>query len=235
MAVETRTAGSRRLRRGRPLAIAVALVTALSPLSACGGGDSGEDGDVVSGIVADDPDGLNGSTLSEGWPLAPVELEDTGGERVEVDAAADKPLTLLFFGYTHCPDICLAVMSDIASALNRLETQEAEQVEVWFVTTDPARDDGATIRQWLDRFDPSFQGYTGGLGTITELADSVNVPLEKGKQLETGGYEVAHGTPVLGVAPGGEARVVWTEGTSAAKLAADVRAILDDPGLMSEA
>ena len=63
----------------------------------------------------------------------------------------------------------------------------------------------------------------------------MHVPIEKGRRLPTGGYEVDHGTPVLGLTPGGVARVVWTEGTSAAKLAADLRALLADPDLMQEA
>ena len=214
------------------LALGAAVLALVAPLAACG---SGDDGQVVSGVQADDPDGLHGSTVGEGWQLPAVALEDTTGEPAILAQEASEPLTLLFFGYTRCPDICLAVMADVASALNRLEPQEAEQVEVWFVTTDPARDDGPTIRDWLDRFDPAFRGFTGDLVDIEELGRAMHIPIEKGRRLPTGGYEVDHGTPVLGLTPGGVARVVWTEGTSAAKLAADLRALLADPDLMQEA
>jgi protein SCO1 len=214
------------------LALGAGLLALVAPLTACGGGDGDQ---VVSGVQADDPDGLHGSTVGEGWQLPAVDLEDTAGEPATLAQEAREPLTLLFFGYTHCPDICLAVMADVASALNRLEPQEAEQVEVWFVTTDPARDDGPAIREWLDRFDPGFRGFTGDLADIERLARAMHVPVEKGRRLPTGGYEVDHGTPVLGLTPGGVARVVWTEGTSAAKLAADLRALLADPDLMQEA
>jgi protein SCO1 len=212
--------------RRLPAGLASALAAAL--LVGCGSTGAGE--------TSPDPrladDGLHGSVLDDGWPLPATTLTDTDGAEVELAQAADKPLTLVFFGYTHCPDICLAVMADVASALNRLDTEEAEQVDVWFVTTDPARDDGPAIREWLDRFDPSFRGFTGPLERIVRLAEAVHVPVEKGERLPTGGYEVQHGTPVLGVVPGGEARVVWTEGTSAAKLAADIRAVLDEPGVV---
>jgi protein SCO1/2 len=204
-----------------------ALVVAASLLAACGGDDGGTG--VVSDVVRHDTDGLHGSALADGWPLPAVSLEDTDGEPVDLTEAADDPLTMVFFGYTHCPDICLAVMADVTSALNRLEAEEAEQVDVWFVTTDPARDDGPAIREWLDRFDPEYEGFTGPLEEITRVAEALHVPIEKGRRLPTGGYEVNHGTPVLGVLAGGEAKVVWTEGTSAAKLAEDIRTVLEDP------
>ena len=211
-------------------ALSAALATAL--LAGCGAGaDTTEEG--TDPRLLDD--GLHGSVLDQGWQVPATTLTDTAGDEVDLAAAADKPLTLVFFGYTHCPDICLAVMADVTSALNRLEPEEAEQVDVWFVTTDPARDDGPVIREWLDRFDPGFRGFTGPLERIVRLGDSLHVPVEKGERLPTGGYEVVHGTPVLGVVPGGETRLVWTEGTSAAKLAADIRAVLEDPGVVGEA
>ena len=155
-------------------------------------------------------------------------MVSTAGEPATLAQEAREPLTLLFFGYTHCPDICLAVMADVASALNRLEPQEAEQVAVWFVTTDPARDDPATLGAYLERFDPAFRGFTGPLPDIVEVAGAVHVPIERGERLPSGGYEVSHGTPILGVTPDGEVPVVWTEGTSAAKLAEDIETILTE-------
>ena len=211
-------------------ALSAALVAAL--LAGCGAGaDTAEES--ADPRVLDD--GLHGSVLDQGWQVPATTLTDTAGDEVDLAAAAEKPLTLVFFGYTRCPDICLAVMADVTSALNRLEPDEAEQVDVWFVTTDPARDDGPVIREWLDRFDPGFRGFTGPLERIVRLGDSLHVPVERGERLPTGGYEVVHGTPVLGVVPGGETRLVWTEGTSAAKLAADIRAVLEDPGVVGEA
>jgi protein SCO1/2 len=140
----------------------------------------------------------------------------------------DAPLTLVFFGYSKCPDICQAVMADRAPAVARLEPADAEQVQTLFVTTDPARDDPETLRGYLDRFNPDFEGLTGPLPDIVDVAAAVHVPIEKGPRLPSGGYEVSHGTPILGVQPDGTVPVVWTEGTSAAKLAEDIQAILTD-------
>ena len=217
--------GERRRRVGTVLALSATL-----SLAACGGGGT-SDG-TANGVVADvrvlDDDGLHGAVLTEPYTLGAATLTDTEGERFDVRKELDAPLTLVFFGYSKCPDICQTVMADLASTMARLDDAQAEQVATWFVTTDPARDDPTTLRAYLDRFNPSFEGLTGPLPDIVELAGTVHVPVEKGPRLPSGGYEVTHGTPVLGVTPDGTVPVLWTEGTSAAKLAEDIDTILTD-------
>ena len=210
--------------RGRRAATAVALGATLL-LAACGG-----DGATGNGVIADarvhDDDGLHGAVLTEPYTVGDATLTDTAGEPFDVRAELEAPLTLVFFGYSQCPDICQTVMADLASAVARLDGGRSDQVATWFVTTDPARDDPATLRAYLDRFDPSFEGLTAPLPEVVDLATSVHVPIEKGPKLPSGGYEVTHGTPILGVTPDGAVPVLWTEGTSAAKLAEDIDTIL---------
>ncbi len=215
-------------RRHTLRALALAL-TLSAVLAACGSGaEEGSDGAVVEGLTTSDNDGMNGAVLDQPYTLGSAELTATSGETVETTAALEKPLTLVFFGYTNCPDICQAVMADITSALARLDAEQADQVAMWFVTTDPARDDAATLREYLDRFDPGFEGLTGDLGVITKLAKTVYVGVDKGRKLPTGGYEVNHGTPILAVTPDGTVPILWTEGTSASKLADDLAVLLTD-------
>ena len=95
-----------------------------------------------------------------------------------------------------------------------------------FVTTDPARDDRRTLRRYLDRFDPSFVGLTGDLRTITRVAAGLKVFVERGERMASGGYEVAHGTPVIGITGDDRAPIVWTEGTPATDLAEDIAGLL---------
>ena len=113
------------------------------------------------------------------------------------------------------------------SARERLG-DEAAQVDTWFVTTDPARDDPATIRDWLGRFNPDFTGLTGPVDTLAAVADSVHDAMDAGRRLPSGGYEVIHGTPVLAVRPDGSVPLLWTEDASAAELASDLHAVLTD-------
>ena len=199
-------------------------------LSACSIGTPPDDSP-VAGVTVEDDDGLNGAVLPTPYAVSDATLTDTDGADQALDtvaADAGDNITLVFFGYTHCPDICQIVMADIASALTRLDDAQRERVGMTFVTTDPARDDEATLRAYLDRFDPSFGGLTGPLPRIVEVGNSLGVEIEKGQKMPSGGYEVAHGTQVVGVLPDGTAPVVWTEGTGPDRIAQDLQSILED-------
>jgi protein SCO1/2 len=211
----------------------LAPVLAAMLVTGCAGREPGSSQRPVADVSMHDDDGLNGVVLPRPYTVPSVSLQDTGGASVDLSTDAGSPLTLVFFGYTHCPDICQVVMADIASALTRLDEQHRSEVAMVFVTTDPARDEARTLREYLDRFDPSFEGLTGPLPRIVELGGALDVLIEKGEKLPSGGYDVAHGTQIVGVLPDGTAPFVWTEGTDPASLSADIKTILDDkvPGL----
>jgi protein SCO1 len=203
-------------------------------LAGCAGGsDASSSGSPVSGVSIHDEDGLNGVVLPKPYAVPDLTLENADGRPYDLAKDATKPLTLVFFGYTNCPDICQVVMANIASSLTRLDAAQRAKVQMEFVTTDPARDDARTLRAYVHRFDPSFDGLTGDLSTIVRLGKAFDVPIEKGQKLASGGYDVAHGTQIVGVLPDGRAPFVWTEGTDPAALAEDITRILDDkvPGL----
>jgi protein SCO1/2 len=202
--------------RSRLVAVLLALLG--TTLAACGG--AGADGG------ADGQDAFRGAVLDEPYDVPDLALTDTEGEPYSLAADTDRPLTLVFFGYTHCPDICQVVMASLASALTRLDDADREQVDVVFVTTDPARDDTVALREYLDRFDPSFIGLTGELDRIIELGKPIAVFVEEGEKLPTGGYEVAHSTQVTAIDEGDQVPVVWTQGTSASEFADDIHALL---------
>jgi protein SCO1 len=211
------------LRNRVLLRIALAAVTALVTLAAFRVFDS-----PVAGVSRQaDGDGLHGVVLPAPYTLRDGTLTDTTGAAFPVRERLRAPITLVFFGYTNCDDVCSTVMANITSARGRLG-DEADEVDTWFVTTDPARDDPAALRAWLDRFDPQFTGLTGPIDTLAAVADSVHVAMEAGRRLPSGGYEVIHGTPVLAVRPDGTVPVLWTEDTSAAELAADLDEVLTD-------
>jgi protein SCO1/2 len=197
------------VRSVRAVIVAIALAATLT-----GCGEAPEEGDYA------------GTLLTEPYVVPDEPLSDTTGQAFSLTDDTDRRLTLVFFGYTRCPDICQAVMSSLASAMTRVDDSVREQVEVVFVTTDPARDDAATLREYLDRFDPAFVGLTGDLPTIVDVGQDLGVAVEKGERLPSGGYEVTHGTHVIGIDGGDSAPIVWTHGTSAADFADDITLLL---------
>jgi protein SCO1/2 len=189
-------------------------------LSGCG---SSEDGAAVTGVRTSDDDGYHGALLDEPYAVPGLTLTDTDGE--SFDLSAQERRTLVFFGYTNCPDICQVVMSTIVSALAKLSPEEQRQLQVAFVTTDPARDTPSKLRTYLDRFDPDYVGLTGPIERINQLAKPMDVFIKKGQKLASGGYAVDHSTVVVAVhhAAGD---LVWTGATSPADMAEDLEQIL---------
>lgn len=184
---------------------------------------------LLAGCGEDEPDAeFHGAVLEQQYVVPETPLTDTDGASYSLAEDTDKRLTMVFFGYTNCPDICQVVMSSLASAMTRIDESEREQVDVVFVTTDPARDDAKTLRTYLDRFDPSFIGLTGDLETIIDIGEPLAVAVEQGEKLPSGGYEVTHSVQVTAIDHRDRVPVLWTQGTSAADFAADIHTLLDE-------
>jgi protein SCO1/2 len=199
---------------------------ALAAVLAVAGCSEGRAEPPVSNVSVDHPGGLHGALLPKPYRVPDVTLTDTEGDRYSLTGDSTKPLTLVFFGYTHCPDICQLVMADIASAMTRLDRADRSRVGMLFVTSDPARDTPAALRRYLDRFDPRFEGLTGPMHRIVEAGNAFGVQMVRGRKLPSGGYEVTHGTQIVGMRPDGTAPVVWAERPSAAQLASDITKLL---------
>jgi protein SCO1/2 len=168
-----------------------------------------------------DPGGYTGGTsVPEPYAMPDVSLTDTAGQRYNLATSPSKPVTLLFFGYTHCPDVCVAVLSNLALTLQRLSEADRDQIQVVFVTTDPARDREAQIRSYLDRFDRGFIGLTGSMSVIKRAAGQVGVDIEGKEQLPSGGYDIGHSAQVIGFSRNSGV-VLWTPGTAIGDLKHD--------------
>ncbi|MFC4562413.1 SCO family protein [Nocardiopsis mangrovi] len=191
-------------------ALGAALVCALA-LTACAAPH--EEADYYLDL-ADDP--MDASAIT----LTTVD----GGEWTFADAAPDR-LTLLFFGYTSCPDVCPMTMAEIHLALADIG-DDAERFDVVMVTTDPARDTGDQLKSWLARFDPSFQGVRGDIDDTVQAALDYGIPIEPPEEVE-GDYLVSHGGRIIVLGDGGEALGMFDEGTEADRIAALLPGLAD--------
>jgi protein SCO1/2 len=176
-------------RRPSARRLATALLAAGFLLGACSSADADEAAapsstghDHSGGITVEGPDDrYAGIDLPDPFQRPSFTLTDTSGAEYDfAEQTAGRP-TLLFFGYTSCPDVCPTTMLDIGLALGRLDPEVAEQVQVVFVTTDPATDTPDVLRQYLDRFDADlpvpFVGLTGDQGAIDRAQLAAGIPL----------------------------------------------------------
>ena len=200
------------MRGGR----ALGSVALLGLLAACGGG---------GGEASTE---LNGTPLDPPAEVAATPLVDTDGSAYSLVDDTDKDLTLVFFGYTNCPDICGQVMATLAGTLARLDDGAKERLDVVFVTTDPARDTEPVVEEYVDAFDPSIIGLTGGLDDIVAVGESLYVGVDQGEKLPSGGYDVTHGTRVMAIDSDDQTHVMWDHDVSQAQLAHDVLMLLDE-------
>ncbi len=194
----------------RVLAATLAVVALL--LSACGGSSA--------------PAKFYGIT-HDAYTVPTDKLTDTEGKPFSLVGDTGKPLTLVFFGYTHCPDICGQVMNALASAMTRLSDHERSEVQVVFITTDPSRDTPTVLRHYLDHYNPAFEGLTGDLDTIAAIGKPLAVYVAQGQKLASGGYDLnTHSTQVTAIGSDDRSRVLWTMDTSSAQYASDIRSLL---------
>lgn len=141
-------------------------------------------------------------------------LTDTSGAQFDFKHRTEGYVTLLFFGYTNCPDQCPMHMANLGAALKKVPPGIADQVKLVFVTTDPARDTPAVVRRWLDLFDRHFIGLTGTERVIAAVERAAGVPLAAKTGPANGNYGVSHANFVLAYSKDNLAHVIYPGGVS---------------------
>ena len=165
-----------------------------------------------------------GGLVSPPLPKPKFTLTDTSGAPFDFVSKTQGYVTLLFFGYTHCPDMCPIQMLVIEQALRKLPSESANQFKVVFVTTDPDRDTRSVLRPWLDHFDKRFIGLTGSQSAIDAAQVAANVdPAKKSAMRPDGGYEVGHAAFVLAYTKDNLAHLIYPVGVKEEDLAHDLQ------------
>ncbi len=202
-------------RAGRAATIAAAAC--LSIQLAC---TAGNDGASASGY--------RGWLLPRPQQKIDFTLTDTDGQPFHFRQETDGFVTLLFFGYTHCPDVCPIHMANIGAVLEDLPFELRRQIKVVFVTTDPERDTPERLRDWLDNFDRSFIGLRGSREQVNKTQVALALPASVIEETDDGGYLVGHSARVLAFTKDNYAHIAYPFGTRQADWAHDL------PRLVSE-
>jgi protein SCO1/2 len=159
-------------------------------------------------------DTYRGGLVTPPLPKPRFVLVDTSGAQFDFWNRTAGSVTLLFFGYTNCPDECPMHMANIGVALKKLPPSIADRVKLVFVTTDPARDTPAQLRRWLNNFDRHFVGLTGTVALLEAVQKAAGVPLAQKTEPRNGNYSVAHANFVVAYTRDNLAHVIYPGGVS---------------------
>jgi len=152
-------------------------------------------------------------------------LTDQNGSKVSLSDFKDK-VVLLFFGYTHCPDVCPMTLSIMNNVVEELGDQ-ADQVQVLFITIDPQRDTVAKLKSYIPYYNESFIGLTGTPEEIDKVADDYNIFYSKEEVESVSGYLMGHNSSVLLITPDGEIFLRYTQNRmDPVSIAGDIKRIL---------
>lgn len=142
--------------------------------AACSRSGEQDAGAVDTGLG--DADGFAGTLVKPAPPRPALVLPDTEGQHFDLRDRPDGEVTVVFFGYTHCPDVCPTTMADLAQARRSLPERLRPGVQIVFITEDPERDTPPVLREWLDRFDADIVGLLGGTPETQRVLRELYLP-----------------------------------------------------------
>ena len=134
---------------------------------------------------------------------------------------------LLFFGYTHCPDVCPATLQTLKQVKGDLGA-DAERVRVVFISVDPARDDLDMLGQYVHAFGADFKGLTGSPEAVTAVADRFDATFEKTVVQSSSEYLVSHTAFVYVLDPATHWRLTFPFGLPSAEIVGDLKTLLSE-------
>jgi protein SCO1/2 len=170
-------------------------------------------------LLASRPPTFHGTTYDEVTPAPPFSLVDHTGRRVTLDDYRGKAV-LLFFGFTHCPDVCPLTLAKLARVTEGLG-RRADDVQILLATVDPARDTPAVLGGYVKRFTPRAAGLTGDSASLARAYKGYGVYSMRG-----GHHGMTHSSVVYGIDRRGRLVVVIPPEAADEAVRDDVRALL---------
>ena len=162
---------------------------------------------------------ITGAEFGKGFHL----LDHNGQLRTLYDFRGK--VVVVFFGFTHCPDVCPTTLAELARAVKKLGP-DGERVQVLMVTVDPERDQPEVLKQYVTALDPHFIGLTGDLDAIARTAREFKVFYQKSPGATPQAYSVDHSSGSYVFDPQGRLRLLVTYGQGADVFAHDIAQLL---------
>lgn len=187
------------MRKKTRLAATLVVAAGLT-LSACSSGDDDSAKNSIAdvSVQAEQP----ATVLDTPYTKPNLVLTDTQGKKYDLRERTKGKPTLIYYGYTHCPDVCPLTMSNIAIAEKKLPKADQDKLQVIFITTDPEQDTAAELAKWLPSAgDASFIGLTGDFGAIQAGARQMGIGIDAPTKEKDGTVVSSHGTQVIAFSP----------------------------------
>ncbi len=213
-------AGMTRKAKYRVFNHAAAILFSLGVLSGC---------DFAGGAVLGGHGEMRGMEFDPPLAKPSFVFPTADGKMYDFRKETDGDVTLVFFGYTHCPDICPVHMSNIMAVLKKMSESDVRRIHVLFITTDPVRDTEQRLSEWLKAIDPRI------IGLRPKTEDAIRVQSELGiqpalvlapKPGHEGNYDVSHAAQVVAFTPDNLGRVAYASGTRQTDWAHDIPLLL---------
>ena len=170
------------------------------------------------------PAKLYGADIGGADFVGDFELLDHHGAKRQMSDYQGK-VVVLFFGYTHCPDVCPTAMADMAKMMKLLGS-DANQVQVLFVTLDPERDSQQVLAKYVPSFDERFVGLYGNAQQTAEVAKRYKVFFEKKDVAGKSGYTIDHSAGAFVFDKAGKVRIYFRNGQKPNEMASDLKQLL---------
>ncbi len=216
-------------QRLRLVLAALALVASVAV--ACSDGDDAEEGttdpSASGGVTSSTTLGASGTLFEPPPPSAGFTLTGEDGQPVSLSDFRGE-VVAVYFGYTHCPDVCPLTLGTYKAALDRLPAEVSEQVNVVMVSVDPERDTPEVMGRYMNLFNPRFIGLTGSLDDVNAVLTAWDIQVSRGTPDDIGAYEVEHPAASWIVDQQGRLRIKVAHMTGTDALATDLKAIVEE-------
>ncbi|RFF29824.1 SCO family protein [Wenzhouxiangella sediminis] len=180
---------------------------------------------MLLGLSACADQGWNGKSIEGLMPELEFELTAETGETVTESVFAGRPVAM-YFGFTHCPDICPTTLARLVAAVRRLPEPLQEELQLAFVSVDPGRDGPQQLADYTDAFSERMLGLTGTQRQLKALTRRYRTTYGYEDERADGSYNVSHSSAIFVFDAAGEPQLMLLDSLGVAEIAADLEKLL---------